>query len=179
MWLDRVALVCLQVHVHDHLSLILIGHLVIMYAKAMGYKVHAFDIAEDKLQLAKDSGADQAYNSMTIKDEEIQKMPSTIVVSGSPPAYAFAFKATQKSGRIIAVGVPPRDISVSVLSMILNELSLVATNQGTRQELLESLQIAADHGIKPFYELRELDTINEGYQDLIAGKVAGRIVYNM
>lgn len=137
------------------------------------------DIADDKLQLAKDSGADVVFNSMTMEDEDIEKMPSTVVVSGSPAAYAFGIKATQKSGRVIAVGVPPKDISLSILSMVLNDMSLIATNQGSKRELVEALQMAADHGIKPFYQLEELDTINEGYQDLIAGKVAGRIVYNM
>lgn len=36
-----------------------------------------------------------------------------------------------------------------VTDMVLRELSLLATNQGTKQELYEALQLAALKGIKP------------------------------
>lgn len=116
---------------------------------------------------------------MLIDDMEIEQLRSTVVVSGAAPAYELAFKATQIHGRIIAIGVPRSAIQVDVLSMILRDLSLIATNQGTKQELAEALEMAALHKIKPYYELRQLDQINDGFQDMIGGRVQGRLVYKM
>ncbi|PGG95906.1 hypothetical protein AJ79_09816 [Helicocarpus griseus UAMH5409] len=156
-----------------------VGHLVIMYAKEMGYGVHAFDVAEDKLQLARDSGADKAYNTATLADGGVKQANATVVSSGATSAYDLAFKLTQNHGRIIAIGVPRGDISVNILEMVRHDLSLIATNQGTKQELAEALEIAATHNIKPCYEMRELEQINEGFQDMLQGKIAGRLVYRM
>jgi propanol-preferring alcohol dehydrogenase len=169
-----------------------------MYAKAMGYGVHAcniphscrglyfslltndpVDIAEDKLQLARESGADKVFNTTTLADADIQQVDATIVASGAAPAYDLAFKGTRNHGRIIAIGVPRGDIPVNILTMIKRNLSLVATNQGTKQELAEALDIAASHNIKPSYEMRELDQINEGFQEMLQGKIIGRLVYRM
>lgn len=156
-----------------------VGHMVIMYAKAMGYQVHAFDVAEDRLQLARESGADKAYNSTALEDSKITQLSATIVAAGANPAYDLAFRVTQKHGRIIAIGVPRGEISVNILDMIRRDLSLIATNQGTKQELVEALEIAAQRGLKPVREMRELKQINEGFQDMANGKVLGRLVYRM
>ncbi len=41
-----------------------LGHIAIQYAKAMGLKVVGVDIAQDKLELARKSGADHAINAL-------------------------------------------------------------------------------------------------------------------
>ncbi|KAF1812766.1 alcohol dehydrogenase [Eremomyces bilateralis CBS 781.70] len=154
-----------------------VGHLAIMYAKAMGYRVHAFDIANDKLQLAKDSGAEEVFNSMTGDAATFEKTLCTVVVSGAAPAYDLAFKITAKHGKVIAIGAPNGPVAVNILNMILNDLSLIATNQGTKDDLSKSLTLAASAGIKPVYQLRDISQINEGVEDMMKGKVNGRLVY--
>src|SRR6476619_444842 len=42
-----------------------LGHIAIQYAKAMGLKVIAVDIADDKMALAREMGADAAVNALT------------------------------------------------------------------------------------------------------------------
>ena len=51
--------------------------------------------------------------------------------------------------------------------MIKRDLSLIATNQGTKQELAEALEIAAHHNLKPVHEMRELEQINEVFHDMM------------
>jgi propanol-preferring alcohol dehydrogenase len=157
-----------------------VGHLVVMYAKAMGFKVHAFDIAEDKLRLGKDCGADEVYNCLDAAavTEKCAQSPSTIVVSGAQAAYDLGINLTRRRGRVIAIGVPPKPISLDVLGLILKEKSLITTNQGTKQELIEALEIADTAGIAPIVELKKgLEEVAQGYQDLMTGKVVGRYVY--
>ena len=51
-----------------------LGHLAVQYAKAMGLHVIAVDIAEDKLELASELGADQVINAVeTDPVAEVQK----------------------------------------------------------------------------------------------------------
>lgn len=121
-----------------------VGHLAIQYAKKMGFDVHAckhsitlhvtvepqltilqVDIADDKIQLALDCGADKAFNSMSTEITPDLKAQSTIVISGAGPAYASALKATKSHGRIICVGVPPKDIAISMMTMILQDVALI------------------------------------------------------
>ena len=69
------------------------------------------DVAEDKLQLARECGAAQAFNSKDKADDAFQTA-STIVVSGAGPAYDLAFKLTKRRGKVIAIGVPNAPISI-------------------------------------------------------------------
>ena len=118
----------------------------IMYAKAMGYRVTAckiqtffrvrranlnfpVDITEEKLKLAIDSGADNAYNSLTIKDEDIVKSRSTIVISGAKQAFDLAFKTTQFHGRVIAVGYPYAPVPVDGKSTHIGRSNLLTRAQ--------------------------------------------------
>jgi propanol-preferring alcohol dehydrogenase len=154
-----------------------VGHLAIMYAKAMGFGVNAFDITEDKLQLARKCGADTVVNAMITPKEDAQSTPATIVISGSSKAYELGMAITERHGRVIAVGVPHDTFACNVLDMVLRDVSLIPTNQGTKQELHECLELAARKGIKPVIQERSIYDINQGCDDMRAGKIAGRIVY--
>ncbi|GME32437.1 hypothetical protein AJ79_09816 [Neofusicoccum parvum] len=162
-----------------------VGHLTIMYAKAMGYRVHAYDVDEDKLRLARVSGADATFNTATATTtdaaaaESLAQLGATIVTTGAAAAYELAFRVTGNHGRIVAVGVPKEPIAVRVLDMVKRDISLIATNQGNKQDLVEALAQAAEHGIAGVHETRRLEQINEGFQELMQGKVAGRLVYKM
>lgn len=129
------------------------------------------------MRLARESGADKVFNSTTINPEEVEKLPSTIVVAGVAAAYDLAFEITRISGVVIAIGFPKAPVPINILSMILREQSLIATNQGTKQELVECLELAAAHEITPIIHMRKLEQINEGFQEMVGNKVTGRLVY--
>lgn len=139
----------------------------------------ADDIAEDKLQLARDCGADKTYNSTSLKDEDLVRSGSTVVVTGAAAAYAQAFKITAKHCRVVAIGLPRGPIEANIGLMAQTDISLIPTNQGSKNEMAECLDLAVKHNIKPLYQLREFDQINEGFEDMKAGKIAGRLVYNI
>ena len=99
------------------------------------------------------------------------KTPTVIVVSPATAAYDTAVRLTEKCGSIIAVGYPHGPLPLDLLSMILEEKSLIskwtwntrlingpdtsaATNQGTKQELQECLEIAAAKGIRCVIQVR-------------------------
>jgi propanol-preferring alcohol dehydrogenase len=145
----------------------------------MGFDVQAFDVAQDKLELAKRCGAKSTFDSSKPDAaQDAEKAVCTIVVSGVSAAYDFAFKVTSHHGKLIAIGVPHTPTPVNILDMVLRDISLIATNQGTKEELFACLQLAAARGIKPIYEKHDISTINEGISDMKAGKIVGRYVYS-
>lgn len=71
------------------------------------------DITQEKLNLAKEYGAEKAFNSLELGDTEVSKTYSTIVISGAAQAYDLAFRATIPHGTVFAVGVPPHPIPLN------------------------------------------------------------------
>lgn len=139
----------------------------------------AGDVEESAIELAKDSGAKRVSNPRTTPDSEIVKRSGTIVAAGNQEAYDLAFKATETHGPIIAIGQPPENISINMSKLIERDFKLIATNQGSKQELEEAFYLAAHYGIKPAYKTKQLHQINEGFEQMEKGEVLGRLVYNM
>jgi len=70
------------------------------------------DVAEDKLDLARECGADMAINSIT-GPKPFEQAPSTIVITGANAAYAGALDMTANHGVVLAVGLPAQDLAIS------------------------------------------------------------------
>jgi D-arabinose 1-dehydrogenase-like Zn-dependent alcohol dehydrogenase len=67
---------------------------------------------EEKLELARKSGADLAINSITA-EKPFEKALSTLVISGANAAYDGALDMTANHGAVLAVGLPPSDLQIS------------------------------------------------------------------
>jgi len=153
-----------------------VGHIAIKFAKAMGYRVHAYDISQDKLDLARRCGADGAFNSRTLSPD-FEKAPSTIVISGVLVAYDAAFSLTSNHGAVIAVGLPPDKFGINVALWASKDIAFIPSSTGSKQDLVELLDLAVRHNIQPLTEIRSIESINEAYQDLMSGKIDGRILF--
>ncbi|PMY55105.1 zinc-binding dehydrogenase, partial [Pseudomonas sp. FW305-25] len=87
-------------------------HVAIQYAKAMGFKVAAIDIAEDKLKLARQTGADLAVNALA--NDAVDKVLAAtgggahgvLVTAVSTAAFAQALKMVRRKGTVSLVGLP-------------------------------------------------------------------------
>ncbi|GAB7356268.1 hypothetical protein MBLNU459_g7077t2 [Dothideomycetes sp. NU459] len=134
------------------------------------------DITEDKLDLAKRCGADETLNMLDATSSFEQAM-STIVITGANAAYNGALGLTANHGVVIAVGLPAQDLQIALPRWCAKDVSLITTSTGSREEMVEALEIAAKHNFKPQIEVRSIQSINEGYKDLAAGRVDGRLVY--
>jgi D-arabinose 1-dehydrogenase-like Zn-dependent alcohol dehydrogenase len=62
--------------------------------------------------------------------------------------------------------------------MVLQDITLVPVYQGSKAELQACLKLAAESGLKPRYEKRGFESINQGYEDMVNDKVVGRYVYS-
>jgi propanol-preferring alcohol dehydrogenase len=158
-----------------------LGHVGVQYAKAMGLKVVAVDTFDEKLELAKKFGADKVINPKTedsaaFIQREVGGVKASICTAVSKKAFSEAYRAVKRGGYCVAVGLPTETMEIPIFDIVLNGVSVVGSIVGTRKDLQESLQFAADGKIKTMVKSAKLSEINQVLSDLEQGKVNGRVV---
>ena len=89
-----------------------LGHLAIEYAKAMGLHVAAVDVADEKLALARQLGAEVTANANTEDpvvriQKEIGGAHGVLVTAVSTSAFRQAIGMLRRGGTCCLVGLPP------------------------------------------------------------------------
>ncbi|ABE31094.1 zinc-binding dehydrogenase family protein [Paraburkholderia xenovorans LB400] len=161
-----------------------LGHVAVQYAIAMGLRVVAVDISEDKLALARELGATLAFNASECDpaaaiQKEIGGTHGVLVTAVSRSAFAQALGMVRRGGTVALNGLPPGDFPLPIFSTVLNGITVRGSIVGTRQDLQESLEFAAQGRVRARIHLDRLDNINHVLAELKSGKVDGRIVLNL
>jgi len=158
-----------------------LGHLAVQIAKAFGAEVIAVDLTDDKLELARSLGADHTVNAMTSDAvKELRRMGSAhvaIVTSGAKAAYDTAFYALRGNGTLVVVGMPADDLTFPAIQM--REIKIMSSATGTREDLREILQMAAEGKVKCLVETQPLEVINEVFEQMRRGQLTGRVVLKL
>ncbi|MGX1165066.1 propanol-preferring alcohol dehydrogenase [Bradyrhizobium sp. USDA 372] len=159
-----------------------LGHVAVQYAKAMGLKVAAIDIAEDKLKLARETGADLAVNALAA-DAVDKVLAATgggahgvLVTAVSTPAFAQALKMVRRKGTVSLVGLPPGEFPTPIFDVVLKRITVRGSIVGTRRDLDEAIAFAADGKVKAEVTKVPLTEINNVFDSMKAGKIEGRMV---
>ncbi|SLM90919.1 alcohol dehydrogenase AdhP [Brachybacterium nesterenkovii] len=158
-----------------------LGHIAVQYAKAMGMKVVGVDITQEKLDLATKHGADLVVDaSVTDPVQFVQENTGgahgVLVTAVHPQAFGQAIGMTRRGGTIVFNGLPPGDFPAPIFDIVLKGLTVRGSIVGTRQDMVEAVQFYADGKIKPTVTTRPLEEINEVFDEMIAGKIDGRVV---
>ncbi|WP_295963395.1 alcohol dehydrogenase AdhP [uncultured Bartonella sp.] len=163
-----------------------LGHLAVQYAKAMGYNVAAIDVADDKIELAKQLGADVGINVTKYNDAASELRMLTdggvhgmLVTAASPKAFEQALGMVRRGGTLSMNGLPAGSFPVSIFNMVLNGITLRGSIVGTRLDLQEALDFAAAGKVKSHISTDKLSDINHIFDNMIAGKIEGRVVLDM
>ncbi|OUS32699.1 zinc-dependent alcohol dehydrogenase [Thalassotalea sp. 42_200_T64] len=161
-----------------------LGHLAIQYAVAMGMKVVAIDTGAEKLALAKKLGAIHCIDFMQDKPSErihelLGGVHGVVCTAVSKAAFEESYRSVRRGGTFVLVGLPPEDMSVPIFDTVLNGIKLIGSIVGTRKDLKECLQFAADGKVKAIIEVKSMNEINEVFADMKQGEITGRIVMSM
>ncbi|MGE5358377.1 MAG: alcohol dehydrogenase AdhP [Bacteroidales bacterium] len=161
-----------------------LGHMAVQYAKAMGMRVAAVDVHDDKLELAKSLGAELAFNAqLTDAPAAIQKCiggaHGAIITAVSPKAFEQAFDTLRPHGTMSMVGLPPGKMGLSIFHTVLKGITVRGSIVGTRQDLDEALAFAGNAAVAAHFSWDELDNINDIFARMEEGKIDGRIVVNL
>jgi alcohol dehydrogenase, propanol-preferring len=157
-----------------------LGHLAVQLGASFGAEVTAVDISDEKLELAKSSGAHDALNSSRTKVvKELRSKGGVhicLVSSAAKAAYDTAFACLRPTGTLLVVGLPAESLCFAPILMAAGEVRVHASAVGTRQELRELVAIAESGRVHCRVEARPLAHVNEVLDQLRRGQVAGRIV---
>ncbi|MGL6211689.1 MAG: alcohol dehydrogenase AdhP [Paracoccaceae bacterium] len=158
-----------------------LGHMAVQYAKAMGLHVVAVDIAEDKLALARDLGADVALNAAEVDVvQEIQSqlggVDGALVTAVSNAAFGQAVGMLRRGGFLSLVGLPPGDFPLPIFEVVLKRITVRGSIVGTRNDLREALEFAGEGRVASHFTWDTLDNINAIFDRMKAGQIEGRVV---
>ncbi|ALO68624.1 alcohol dehydrogenase [Arthrobacter alpinus] len=158
-----------------------LGHIAVQYAVAMGLRVAAVDIAEDKLALARKHGAEITVNAMT--EDPVKAIQAktggvhgVLVTAVHPAAFGQAIGMTRRGGTIVFNGLPPGDFPAPIFDVVLKGLTIRGSIVGTRQDMEEAIDFYARGLIHPTVSTRNLGEINEVLDEMRGGKIDGRVV---
>jgi alcohol dehydrogenase, propanol-preferring len=161
-----------------------LGHLAIQYAAIAGGRVIAVDLIDEKLELARELGAEFTINA-TKQDPvtEIQALggaDEAICLAVSPRAFEQAYGTLRRGGKLVFVALPADNhITLPIFETVLNGITIVGSIVGTRTDLREVFELHAAGKTKVIREVRPLDRVNESIADVEAGRVAARIVFEL
>jgi alcohol dehydrogenase, propanol-preferring len=162
-----------------------LGQLAVQYAKAMGLHVAALDVTEEKLALARASGADVTVNAKA-PDAAAQVVKETgggahgvLVTAVSPAAFAQALKLVRRKGTISLVGLPPGEFQTPIFDVVMNRITIRGSIVGGREDLAEAIAFAAEGKVRAEIRKSKLEDVNKVFADLKAGTVNGRAVLVM
>lgn len=162
-----------------------LGNLAVQYAKKVfGAHVIAVDVNDDKLALAKEVGADLTVNAAKedaakVIQEKTGGAHAAVVTAVSHAAFNSAVDAVRAGGRVVAVGLPPETMDLSIPRMVLDGIEVVGSLVGTREDLAEAFRFGAEGLVVPVVQTRRLDETNDIFQEMRDGKIQGRMVIDM
>jgi len=162
-----------------------LGQVAVQYAKAMGLKVVAIDIAEDKLKLARAAGADHAVNALSADAVESVLRDTgggahgVLVTAVSTAAFAQALKMVRRKGTVSLVGLPPGEFPTPIFDVVLKRITVRGSIVGTRRDLDEAIAFAADGKVRSEITKAPLADINAIFDRMKSGTIDGRMVLEM
>ena len=101
---------------------------------------------------------------------------AAVVTAVAKAAFNSAVDAVRAGGRVVAVGLPPEAMSLDIPRLVLDGIEVVGSLVGTRQDLVEAFQFAAEGKVVPKVALRPLADINTIFTEIEEGKIRGRLV---
>ncbi|AGZ34903.1 alcohol dehydrogenase AdhP [Pseudomonas sp. SWI6] len=159
-----------------------LGNLALQYAKnVFNARVIAVDINDDQLAFAREMGADLTINSLKedaakIIQEKTGGAHAAVVTAVAKAAFNSAVDALRAGGRLVAVGLPTASMDLNIPRLVLDGIEVVGSLVGTRQDLHEAFEFAAQGKVVPKVALRRIEEINEIFDEMEQGKITGRMV---
>ena len=159
-----------------------LGHLALQYARISGAITVAVDIEDSKLTLAKELGADNLVDARTgDAADAIQALGGAdvaIALAASNESFEQAFRSLRRGGRLVCVALPADgSMQLPIFETVLCGISVIGSIVGTRNDLADVFALHEAGRTKVVAIDRKLDEVNEAIDDVLAGNVPARIVF--
>jgi propanol-preferring alcohol dehydrogenase len=147
----------------------------------MGFHVVAVDVDAAKLGLAAALGAELCVNAVeddpaVVLHRELQGVHGALVTAVSRQSFSQSLAMLRKRGTMSMVGLPPGDFALPIFDVVLNAKTVRGSIVGTRQDLNEALQFAAEKKVHAETTRHALEDVNVIFDALRGGRIEGRAV---
>jgi propanol-preferring alcohol dehydrogenase len=159
-----------------------LGHLGLQYAKIFGATTIAVDVEDEKLQLAKDLGADHVVDARHDQAGQLEALGGVdlaLVTVPSPAAMHAAHAALNPNGRLVIVGLPADNrLELPVFETVLKGISVIGSLVGTRNDLQDVFGLHAAGRTRVVAQTRKLEDVNACFDEVLLGHVPARLVFD-
>ena len=164
-----------------------LGLMAIQLAKAVtGSKIIAMDLNDEKLEAAKNNGADNIINSR--KEDPVNAVMELTDKMGADAVVDFVnasktvesnIQFLRRRAKLVLVGLFGGELKLSLVSMPTRAYRLIGSYTGTLSEMVELVSLARRGVIKPLVSNQfKLNQATEALTMLKEGKILGRGVIN-
>ena len=157
-----------------------IGLLMSEALKALGYKVFACDLLEERINIAKNKGI-ESFNSRDIENfEQIIKsktdnlgVDTVFMTSGADKAIEVAMKSIKMGGKILVFSSTPNNMGYANNEIYYKELTVMGSYSPSPKDLKLAYELLRDekvvmNGLTTTYELGH---IQQAFEDTISNKI--------
>lgn len=159
-----------------------LGHLGLQYGHVFGSRTIAVDVEDAKLDLARQLGADAVVDARGDQVGQVASLGGAdvaLVTVPSPKAMQAAHACLNPTGRLVLVGLPADNtLSIPVFETVLRGIKVMGSLVGTRNDLADCFALHAAGRTQVITETRPLESVNECFDEVLAGKVPARLVFD-
>jgi alcohol dehydrogenase, propanol-preferring len=158
-----------------------LGHLCVLYAKAMGARVAVISNTPDKEAEARELGAEHFISTNSKKAADALKEwdgGADIILATAPSTDAAtdAFPGLAPDGTLVVLGVGPGDIKASPMDLVGGRRKLMGSPSGSRKDIRAALDFSVHHNVVPHITKFPLEDAGKALEVMHAGKLRGRAV---
>ena len=158
-----------------------LGHLAVQFASKLGHRVTAFTSSPTKADFARELGAheivilprDGIFAPPPARDERLDIL---LVTATADLDWAGALEWLDSDGALSVASVPESDLQIPVFALQNKRRRVTGSNVGSREIIAQTLQVAADYGVRPLVETFAFEQINAAFERVRANDVRFRAV---
>jgi propanol-preferring alcohol dehydrogenase len=160
-----------------------LGHLALQYAAIAGGFVIGVDIEDTKLAMATELGADHVINSRSSDPvaaiHALGGADVAVVLAAAPAAFDQAYRSLRRGGRLVCVALPADNaaLTLPIFDTVINGKTVIGSIVGTRNDLADVFALHAAGRTKVIAVDRKIDEVNQSIDDVLAGRVPARVVF--
>ncbi len=142
---------------------------------AAGLRVWVTGTSEDKRAVAEGQGADATFEPGVRLPERVDGVFETV----GRATWSHSVKSLKPGGVIVISGATSGDATAAELQHVFfRQLRVVGSTMGTRDELADLLAFCEQKQIRPLVGTQlPLESAREGFEAMIEGRTAGKIVF--
>jgi L-iditol 2-dehydrogenase len=156
-----------------------IGLIMAEAIQAMGYKVFACDLLDERIEIANDKGV-ESYNSFDLESfEKLIKsktselgVDAVFMTSGADKAIDVALKTIKMGGKILVFSSTPKNMGYANNEIYYKELTVMGSYSPSPKDLEDSFNLLSSRkvNVKDLTTTYPLEKIQEAFEDTISNK---------